>query len=29
MENPIKNILNSFKNNSEGYSGRKLSALVG
>lgn len=29
MENPITNILNSFKNNSLGYSGRKMSALAG
>jgi hypothetical protein len=25
----IKDLLNSFKNNTAGYSGRKLSALVG
>jgi len=29
MENPIKNIFDSFKNNNLGYSGRKLSALAG
>lgn len=29
MENPVKNVLDSFKNNNLGYSGRKLSALAG
>lgn len=29
MENPIKNVFDSFKNNNLGYSGRKLSALAG